>query len=119
VVAHYDAAEPNPARAISVTFSAYAGVELPHAHAPPQPATASARHFKLAGTIKSVDAADRRIVVQHGDIPGFMGAMTMSYDVGKQEDLQKVAAGDEIQSDVVVGESDNYLENIKVTRRPQ
>jgi Cu/Ag efflux protein CusF/mono/diheme cytochrome c family protein len=119
VVAHYDAAEPNPARAISVTFSAYAGVELPHAHAPPQPATAATRHFKLAGTIKSVDAADRRIVVQHGDIPGFMGAMTMSYDVGKQEDLQKVAAGDEIQSDVVVSESDNYLENIKVTRRPK
>lgn len=65
--------------------------------------------------LKSVDAADKQLVIQHGDIPGLMGAMTMSYEVGKHEDLLKLKAGDEIRSDVVVNESRTYLENIKVT----
>jgi Cu/Ag efflux protein CusF len=44
-----------------------------------------------------------------------MGAMTMSYAVGKNEDLSRVKAGDTIQSDVVVSGSSNHLENIEVT----
>jgi Cu/Ag efflux protein CusF/cytochrome c5 len=121
VIEHYDRGVPTPARATSVTFSAYAGAALaPRAAHSAQLAPATqllgTRHFKLAGTVKSVDAADQRVVVQHGDIPGFMGAMTMSYDVEKHEDLRQVAAGDEIQSDVVVSDSGDYLENIKVTR---
>lgn len=121
VVEHYDRGSSMPARATSVTFSAYAGAtsapQPTHsAEAIPAAQPSATRHFKLAGTVKSVDAADQRVVVQHGDIPGFMGAMTMSYDVGKHEDLKQVAAGDEIQSDVVVSESGDYLENIKVTR---
>jgi len=44
-----------------------------------------------------------------------MGAMTMSYDAGKHEDLRKVAAGDAIESDVVVNDAGTHLENIKIT----
>jgi len=73
------------------------------------------QYFKLSGTVKSVNAKDRQLVVQHGDIPGFMSAMTMPYHVGKSEDLQKIAAGDRIQADVVVKDNDSHLENIKVT----
>ena len=65
--------------------------------------------------MKSVDVAAERLVIQHGDIPGFMGAMTMSYDAGAHEDLHKVTPGDEIESDVVVNDTATYLENIKVT----
>lgn len=85
------------------TISAYAG--------PPM----MSHRFKLTGTVRSVDAANRRLVVEHGDIPGFMGAMTMSYSVGNHEDLQKVAAGNQIESDVVSNDTGTYLENI-VTR---
>ncbi|HEY6458452.1 MAG TPA: copper-binding protein [Steroidobacteraceae bacterium] len=121
VVEHYSGDALIPAHASSVTFSAYAGPALATAQPRPPPPTPAAlatpaRHFKLAGTVKSVDAAEQRVVVQHGAIPGFMGAMTMSYAVGKQVDLRQVAAGDEIQSDIVVSESGSYLENIKVTR---
>lgn len=117
VVEHFSRDASVPAHATSVTFSAYAGAALAAESRPARTAQPlSVRHFKLAGTVKSVDAADQRVLVQHGDIPGFMGAMTMSYDVGKREDLKQVAAGDEIQSDVVVGDSGSYLENIKVTR---
>jgi Cu/Ag efflux protein CusF len=106
--------------AMPVSFSTYQGASLASA-APPRPKPAAAvptQHFKLTGTVKSVDAADHRLVVQHDKIPGFMGAMTMSYAVGKTEDLGKVKAGDTIQSDVVVSGSNNYLENVRVTAQP-
>lgn len=118
VIEHYGSAASSPPQAMAVDFSAYAGAAL---QVPPlaQPASAPTRRYRLAGTVKSVDAAAERLVIQHGDIPGFMGAMTMSYDAGKHEDLQKVAVGDAIESDVVVNDTGTYLENIKVTGHAQ
>ena len=74
------------------------------------------KHFKLEGTVKSVDAQNHKLVVDHKEIPGFMKAMTMPYNVKKEEDLTKVSAGDQIAADVVVSaEEGRYLENVKVT----
>ena len=73
------------------------------------------QHYKMQGTVKSVDSKEHKLTVQHGDIPGFMAAMTMAYPAGKTEDLSKVAPGDQIQADVAVSDSDIHLENIKVT----
>ncbi len=112
-----------------VTFIAYQGTPLPvtplttvtqppHSDATQSPAApASSQRFKLSGTVKSVDADNGSIVVQHGDIPGFMSAMTMSYRVAPREDLEYVVAGDKIESDIVVNTTTQYLENIKVTGR--
>ncbi len=68
--------------------------------------------------MKSVDIKRRTLVVQHGDIPGFMAAMTMPYSAGKSEDLAKVAPGDQIHADVVVNTDEMHLENISVTGHP-
>ena len=121
VIEHFTISPVDSGRDAAVTFSAYAGAPLatePSVPEPPgahSPEALTARHFRLKGTVKSVDATDKQLVIQHGDIPGLMGAMTMSYDVGKHEDLQKLKAGDEIQSDVIVNATSTYLENIKVT----
>jgi Cu/Ag efflux protein CusF len=73
------------------------------------------KRFELSGVVKSVDSKQQKLVVQHGDIPGFMAAMTMPYNAGKQEDLKKVSVGDQIHADVVVNDSEMHLENIAVT----
>ncbi len=78
---------------------------------------AAPKRFALAGTVQSVDAQQHKLVVQHGDIPGFMMAMTMPYSAGKQEDLAKIAAGDAIRAEVVVSADEVHLENIVVTGR--
>ncbi|HTB68249.1 MAG TPA: copper-binding protein [Steroidobacteraceae bacterium] len=119
VIEHYGSAASSPPQPMAVTFSAYAGAALAtgpvQAQPQPHPAPTPTRRYRLAGTVKSVDAAAERLVIQHGDIPGLMGAMTMSYDAGKHEDLRKVAAGDAIESDVVVNDAGTHLENIKIT----
>ena len=73
------------------------------------------QRYKLTGTVKSVDAKNRKLVVNNKDIPGFMAAMTMPYNTGKDEDLSKISAGDQIQADVVVGDGETHLDKIKVT----
>ena len=115
VVEHYGVDVPGAA----VTFSTYQGpplaTEAPRTHALP----VSIQRFALSGVLKSVDADNRRVVVEHGDIPGLMGAMTMSYRVGPREDLKSLAAGARIHSDVVVSETGSHLENIQVTAAPK
>ena len=120
VIEHYDLRAVLPNAGVAVTLSASPGPALateppPQAPAPP-PSTA--QRFKLTGTVKSIDTGSGRVLVQHGDIPGFMGAMTMFYNVGKAAELQKLTAGDEIQSDVVTGGATGpSLENIKVVKK--
>lgn len=84
------------------------------ARAQTNPPATQPKVYKLKGVVKSVDEKNRRLTVEHGDIPGFMAAMTMPYKVGKAEDLKKVNSGDKIQADVVVGDGFVDLENIKV-----
>ena len=74
---------------------------------------AKVQRYKLTGTVKSVDTKGRKVVVDHKDIPGFMAAMTMPYNAGKDENITKLNPGDRITADVVVGSGDTHLENIK------
>lgn len=77
------------------------------------------QRYKLTGTVKSVDAKNHKLVVDGNDIPGFMAAMTMPYSSGKDEDLSKISAGDQIQADVVVGDGATHLESIKLAGPPK
>lgn len=115
VIEHY----ATDAASARITLSTYRGPPLPAETPKVQPAPALTRRFELSGTVKSVDADNGRLVVEHGDIPGLMGAMTMSYSVGPRENLKNIAAGDRIRSDVIVSDTGSHLENIQVTRAPK
>ena len=49
------------------------------------------------GIVEKVVVPDRRIVVAHEDIPDFMDAMTMSFEVNKPSLLHKLKPGDHIR----------------------
>ena len=51
------------------------------------------------------------------DIPGFMMAMTMGYDVKNPNLLDPLSPEDQIKADVVVNGNDVYLENIVVVKK--
>jgi Cu/Ag efflux protein CusF len=52
------------------------------------------------GVVESVDAAAGKVTIDHGEIPGLMGAMTMTFDVSDPAMLSGIAAGDEVNFDV-------------------
>ena len=49
------------------------------------------------GTVKKVVVPDRRVVIAHEDIPGFMAAMTMSFEVNKPSLLYNLEPGDRVR----------------------
>ena len=71
----------------------------------------------MQGTIVAVNRSSGNLVVQHGDIPGYMTAMTMPYAVGSAENITFLENGDEIRAEVVVTiEGAAHLEHITVVR---
>lgn len=74
-----------------------------------------ARQYEIRGQILSVDANRREVLVDHEDIPGFMPAMTMPYQVRDPELLQNKKPGDLFTATLVVEEVRAYLSTLTVT----
>lgn len=81
-----------------------------------QPAEGPQR-YHLDGRVVSVETAKQQVVVDAGDIPGFMAAMTMPYPVKNPNLLAPLSPEDKIKADVVVNGNDVYLENIVVVKK--
>ena len=52
------------------------------------------------GTVVTVDAAQGEITLDHGDIPGIMKGMTMTFPVADKKLLDGVAPGARVEFDV-------------------
>jgi protein SCO1/2 len=48
----------------------------------PAPPESDGKSYSLRGTVVAVDAANRKITIDHEEIPGFMPAMTMPFVFG-------------------------------------
>ena len=81
------------------------------------PTQAQERRYHLAGTVVSIDKEQQHLVINHGDIPGFMSAMTMPYPVADAKTLDLVSVGDQITADVVVSNGAAHLENVVVVKK--
>jgi protein SCO1/2 len=76
-----------------------------------------ARRFQLKGTVVQVDKSQNHLVVDHEEIKGFMGAMTMPYPIADPKDLDRLSPGDQITADVVASTTEIHLENIVVVKK--
>jgi Cu/Ag efflux protein CusF len=76
------------------------------------PASAQQKGKGHKFTGKVTEVGKDAVTVNHGDIPGFMGPMTMPYKVDKVDILSKVKAGDQIEATVY--ENDYTLYEVKV-----
>jgi Cu/Ag efflux protein CusF len=52
------------------------------------------------GTIVAIDAAKNEITLDHGEIPGLMGAMTMTFAVSDPKLLEGLAQGRAVEFDL-------------------
>jgi Cu/Ag efflux protein CusF len=72
-----------------------------------QVSAAPPKEFALEGEIISVDKEGKRATIKHKAIEGYMGAMTMSYPIPDEADLEKIKAGDQIKATVYDSEADS------------
>jgi Cu/Ag efflux protein CusF len=101
--------------AMAISFSA--GLAGCGSSKPAQQPAAGPQRYHMAGRIVSVEPAKQQVVIDAGDIPGFMMAMTMGYSVKNPDQLTPLSAEDQITADVVVNGNDVYLENIVVVKK--
>ena len=52
---------------------------------------------RAEGVVQAVDATARQVTIEHGEIPGLMRAMTMTFDVADAALLQGIEAGDHVR----------------------
>ena len=75
--------------------------------------SADHREYTLQGQVLSVQPDHKQAVIRHEEIPGFMGAMTMPYDVKDPKEYESVAPGDLVTATLVVEPTKAYLEKVK------
>ena len=80
-----------------------------------QTAAQSTKHYQLKGKVVSIDQQGKMVNVDNEPIPGFMESMTMPYQVKPEGELQKLHPGDSITADLVVQDTNAWLENISIT----
>jgi protein SCO1 len=79
---------------------------------------ANANRYPIEGRVVEVDAANRSVTLAHGDIPGFMPAMTMPFVVLEKDAalLPAMAPGDTVTATLVVADSRHWLEQIVLAK---
>jgi protein SCO1/2 len=80
---------------------------------------AADREYKLQGQILTVAPDHKEASIKHEDIPGFMSAMTMPYDVKDPKEYEPLKPGDLVNAKLVVTDNAAYLEDVtKVGEAP-
>jgi protein SCO1 len=68
------------------------------------------KRFPIKGKIIEVNKTDTTVTIEHGDIPGYMSAMTMEFKLKKRADLETLKPGDQITGNVVVDDTSSWVE---------
>jgi protein SCO1/2 len=79
------------------------------------PATSLARvtNYFAQGIIHEVKPEERQVVIAHEEIPGFMNAMTMPFDVKETNLFATLSPGQKVVFQLHVTEIDSWIDNIK------
>lgn len=72
------------------------------------PAQSKKKTYTLRGKVESLDAAAKSMTVNHGNVEGWMAAMTMSYKVDNADAFKSVKVGDTIEATVYDGDGKLY-----------
>ena len=64
------------------------------------------------GVVIEVTPAEKKITIKHEAIPGYMGGMTMPFEVKDTNELSGLAAGDPISFRVVVSGNEGWIDQI-------
>ena len=82
-----------------------------------QPTEQKIERHDLNGKVVSIDKTGKTLTVDHKEIPGFMGAMTMPYPVKDERLLDNISPGDQVNAQVVADSKSMWLESIVVTQK--
>jgi protein SCO1/2 len=71
------------------------------------------QEFQTRGVVQELKPAEGRIVIRHEEIPNYMPAMTMPFDVKDTNLLSGISTNDQVTFTLVVTPDDGWIENLK------
>ncbi|MFT5471644.1 MAG: Cu/Ag efflux protein CusF [Verrucomicrobiales bacterium] len=69
--------------------------------------------YEVKGVVRKVKSGDQTIVIDHEEIPGYMGAMAMPFKVKNLAEIEGLKAGDAIEFEYHVEELSSWIEKVK------
>jgi protein SCO1/2 len=79
------------------------------------PATAHTNRqtFQVKGVIVNVKPGAKEVEIKHEEIPGYMPAMTMPFDVRDANELAGLATGDTVSFRMIVTDTEGWIDQIR------
>jgi protein SCO1/2 len=71
------------------------------------------KRYAIEGEILKVNPGEQTATIKHKEIPGWMGAMTMDYQIPSKTDYGKVHVGDRIKATVFVQDEEFWVGDIQ------
>src|SRR5688572_1341198 len=71
--------------------------------------------FEVRGVVQEVKASEKEIVIKHEEIPNYMPAMTMPFEVKNTNELAGLAPNDQVSFRMIVTDTEGWIENVKKT----
>jgi Cu/Ag efflux protein CusF len=72
------------------------------------------KRYPLNGKVISIQREAQEITVEHEEIPGYMGAMTMPFPLRDKKTLEKLKKDDRIQATLIIDRNGWRLENVVI-----
>ena len=79
-----------------------------------QEAPAAVERYPLRGKVLGLNEEDKTATINHEEIPGWMGAMTMGFPVKDDAEWAKLSVGADIEATVFVDDAGFSIGEIKV-----
>jgi protein SCO1 len=73
------------------------------------------RDYTVRGVVREARPTKSQLVVKHEEIPGYMDAMTMPFQVRDPKILESVKPGDVITFQLHVSDKDHWIDDLKIT----
>jgi protein SCO1/2 len=101
-----------------LTFALIGSLALAACSKPPGPAQSPAvqlnqKTFQVRGILRAINFAAQTATIKHEEIPDYMEAMTMPFDVKSMSELEPLKAGDPITFKLVVTDTTSWIEGVK------
>ena len=92
------------------------------ATSPPAPVSEGAntnrQYYQAKGVVQEVKPETKSVVIKHEEVPNYMAAMTMPFDVKTVDELRGLQAGDAVSFRIVVAGDDAWIDEIKKLNTP-
>ena len=95
------------ALALTLLATGCTGPSPARSSAPPEP-----QLYPVKGVIRELNPDGRTVIIKHEEIPGYMAAMTMPFEVKDPKELQGLQAGDQVSFVLCVTDRDGWIEHV-------